>query len=233
MWRFILLFPLLLVSCFESREEVSLNLDGSGSLELEVKLPALAKLEIGDPEPYLKVLREIDAEEDGIQFQTLSFDKIGGQLIFFLKADFEEVWELKELQKRHAHRFLELSGADPAKLGGAAGRTEVKMRGLGVDYERTIPLSGMLPTAVRAMPGLVGSAKSTFTINLPIAVKESNADKISKNGKSLTWNFLIRDHVQEPLVMKFRTTPPWWAWLLLGIFLFLLWKLARRVLWKK
>jgi len=89
----------------------------------------------------------------------------------------------------------------------------------------------MIPEKVKAWPILLGGSSAKFTIHLPSEVNNSNAHEISEDKKTLTWKFLFRDHLEEPMVMKAKVSLPipWWAWLAVGILIILIFKLIRKI----
>jgi len=101
---FLFLLILMLPSCVEIEEEMWINSDGSGRLMIHQELPGLAAGEIGDPQVYVSVLREIDELEDEIEITELFFEERGTELIFHLDATFESVMELERTRLRWKRR---------------------------------------------------------------------------------------------------------------------------------
>ncbi len=224
----------LLSSCVESEEEIWIHANGSGKLKISQEMPALALSEVGDPQAYVDVIHEIDALEDSVSIQHLTYEMEGSKLVFRLEASFENILKLEEIGTRHTTRFLTATGADPEKMATASGETTVKLDGLQPSFQRVIDIGSLIPAPVKKMPILLGNASSSFTMHFPSKVKETNAHQISNGGKTIHWNFLLKNHLEEPMVMNATSSLPipWWAWALLLMMIVVI-IFASRWLWKR
>lgn len=231
----LLLLPLLfLCSCIEGEEEIWINPDASGRIRAEYSFPKIALSKIGDPQAQIALLKSFDAQEDLISFQTIDLSTKGSRAIFLLDGTFTDARDLVEVGKRAQEFFPKDSYVDPNQLDGALGKVTFKLEKLHPHFRRTIPIGNVFPNVIRNFPGMLGESKFRYIMNLPAPALENNADHISEDRLSLTWDFLLKDHLQDPMLIEFRSRPPipWWAWLSAGAFLlavlFLIWRRIKR-----
>jgi len=227
---FLLFVSLFLNSCVEGEEEVWINSDGSGRFVAHYQVPVIALKELGDPEVFVEALRKIDEREESIEIMDLYFVKQRGDAIFHLEANFSDVTDLLELAERNANLLIEDAGADPEQIEKIAGSTAFQVDGLTPTFNRSVSLEGLIP---KSFKGMLGRSNFKYTMHLPVKVKETNADEISNDGHTVSWTFLLRDHLEAPMEMGFTTELPipWWLWLVLAILMFTLaWIIWRKLL---
>lgn len=232
----ILLSPLLLLaslflnSCVEGEEEVWINGDGSGRFVAHYEFPIIALKDLGDPDVFVEMLHKIDKREDSIEIMDLYFVKKKKKAIFHLEASFEDAGALLELAARNQDLLIEDTGADPQQVEQMAGSTVFQLNGLTPTFNRTVILEGLIDQSFK---GFLGRSNFKYTMHLPVKVKESNAHKISNDGRTVSWTFLLKDHLDTPMEMGFTTALPipWWTWFILTILVFgIAWLIWRKLL---
>jgi len=211
-----IILSFLLSACVELEEELWIHADGSGRLQVHQTLPTIAKARIGNTSKYLRLIHEIDQEEDGIDIQELRFGLENNELTFHLEADFKNVLKLQEIFTRHQPKIQEASGINDAQMEAISGEIITKLDGLSPSYKRTINLGDAIPAMVKNRPILLGQSYCKYIIHLPAKVQTTNAHEVSDDQKTLTWNFLMKDYLQEPMFMEFTSDlpTPWWVPLL-------------------
>ncbi len=230
---FILVIGMILSSCVEGEEEVWINADASGRFRAHYEIPKIALSQMAAPDDVIRALRKVDELEDGIEITTLSFEKRGSKAIFHLEANFDDARELLEMSERNEELFVEETATDPKQIDAIAGDIEFAIKGLTPTFNRSISLNGLFPSMVSNRPKMLGSSNFKYTIHLPAKVKESNAHSISNDGRTVSWTFLLKEHFEVPMQMSFTSElpVPWWGWLALSLFVFVLaWLLWRKLL---
>lgn len=236
--RILTLLALLffLSSCIDGEEEITVNPDASGTFVARYEFPSAVAARMGPPARYRRELQRIDEEEDAIEITHMEIGFVRGKLIFHLDVTFHDVTELLEVAERQQEKFVTATGVEASEFDTLLGGIDFALDGTQIDFTRAMALGPMLPTTVRINPRFLMDSQFRFKINLPIGVESSNAHEISADGKSMAWSFMLRDYIDQPIQMEFRTKPlvPWWAWIVLPLtliaILFLIWKVVRRVL---
>ena len=223
-----LFIALLLNSCVEGEEEVWIEPDGSGRLVARYSVPPIALRDLGNPDDFVAMLHKIDAREESIEISELSFVTKDGKAVLKLEASFTDARELLDLAARNADIIMGDEGAPPEQVEQMAGSVNFKMDGFTPTFNRSVGLEGLIPKSVK---GLLGRSNFKYTMHLPAKVKETNAHEISNEGRTLSWTFLLKDHLDSPMEMAFTTALPipWWAWLALAIFVFII----AGLIWRK
>jgi hypothetical protein len=231
---FLLVLPVFfLSSCVEGEEEVWINADASGRMVVHYELPSVAKSQLAIPEDVLRTLKLIDEREQGIEIQSLTFDT-SNKVIFHLEATFDNALDLLELAERSEETLVENGIASQSQIAAISGNVAFKIDGLTPSFRRSVSIDGLFPAMVKYRPGMLGPSNFKYTIHLPAKVKETNADTISADGRTLSWTFLLKDHFEQPMemILSAGLPIPWWAWLALAIIAFglawLIWKLVIR-----
>ena len=221
----LLLLPLFFTtSCIEGEEEIWINLDKSGHLAARYEFPSIAMGQLGDPEKITRALEKVAAREEGLTITRCSHETKNNKVIFRLEAEFDDILELLEIASRNAEAFVRESETDPDKIGAVAGDINFRFQGLRGAFDRVIAPSEIFPEVVAKRPGMLGSSTFQYTLHLPVRVKTTNAHSISPDGKTVTWEFLLRNYFEKPMAMSLVTEVPfpWWAWVLAGMVTLLL-----------
>ena len=238
-WFRILLFlpTLLLQSCLiEGEEEIWIEADGAGKIRIQYTIPNQMVKNMGNPDAYLRAIRDIDGREDGARITELSFEKVGKQSLFggssrfILETEFDDIQQFFELVKRNKDGFVSETGANADKLETILGDIDLEMNFSRLRAERTVSLEELLPEAVHKFPDALGQSNFSYIYHLPLPIEETNAHHISEDRKTVKWKFLLKDHVTRPLILRLETnTPlPWWFIAIITILaLIVIWVLHR------
>ena len=218
--RLLLLLPtLFLQSCLiEGEEEIWIDADGAGKVRIQYTLPTRMVKTMGDPQAYIRAIREIDEKEDGAKVTALSFEEIGkqsllgGQSRFIMEAEFDDVLKFFEIAERNEQDFVAETGADSDDLENIAGDIDLEMNLLTPRVKRTISLDHLLPPTARKFPNALGKSSFSYTYHIPFPIEKTNAHYVSEDKKTVRWKFLLKEHVDKPLVMELETSIPlpWW-----------------------
>lgn len=199
------------------------------------ELPSAVAARMGPPGVYRRELARIDEEEDGIQINDLQFGFVKGKLVIHLEIEFDNALDLFEISERQGEQFAGETGMPPSELETFLGGIDVKLDGAAVNYQREMNLGPFFPGIVRDNPGMLDDSAFRYVIHLPVASESSNAHLISNEGRTLEWNFLLRDYVSKPIQMSFvsKSLVPWWVWvvsiILLLVIVFFIWQIFKRV----
>jgi len=234
-FRLLHFLPILLLSaCIEGEEEIWIKGDGSGKLIAHYSLPSLALRQLGDPNDYVRAIKLIDDQEDGIAVQVITFKVKSGKAVLHLEATFENALDLLEIAERNESVFLEEAAADPEQMDAITGKIDLGIEGLSPTFKRAVSLGPILPALLQRSPAMLGASTFKYTIHLPADVTETNAHEISSDKRTVTWNFLLKEYTHDPMVMSLKTKLPipWWVMAILAAIVFLIagliWKRGRR-----
>lgn len=231
-WFRILLFlpTLLLQSCLiEGEEEIWIKADRAGKIRIQYTIPTQMVKTMGNPDSYIRAIRDIDEREDGAKITELSFEKVGKQSLFggssrfILETEFDDIQQFFELVERNEEGFVSETGADTAKLETIVGDIDLEMKFLKLRAERTVSLEKLLPKTVHKFPNALGQSSFSYRYHLPFPIEETNAHHISEDRKTVKWKFLLKDHVTKPLIMKLEANTPlsWWVIAIITILAFI------------
>lgn len=233
--RLFQILPILLLhSCIEGEEEIWIKGDGSGRLIARYSLPSLALQQLGDPNDYVRAIKIIDELEDGIEVQKITFESKSGKAVLHLEATFENALDLLKIAERNESVFIEEAEADPAQLDAISGKIELGIDGLSPTFKRAVSLGPVFPSMVQRSPAMLGKSTFTYTIHLPADAKETNAHQVSEDKRTVKWAFLLKEYVNQPMVMAVKTALPVPRWVLVMfaaiIFMiaWIIWKRLRR-----
>lgn len=225
---------LLLSSCIDGDEEIWLERDGSGRLEATYRMPPQIMQQFGGAPVLQKKLEDAFAKEPGITVAHIGHRVESGRVIFDLDAAFDDVRTLAAFPKKHLRNpeTPDQAGSDEALFGSMS----LELSGLTMSFNRTIDLAPVLPEKVRSNPAFLGESAFRYMVHLPAAATTHNASQTTDRGRTLKWQFLLREHTNRPmqLTMKAPLPIPWWIWLagglLIALTVFLLVLAVRRVL---
>jgi hypothetical protein len=207
---------LLLGACFDIREEVWIHRDGSGRAELKYTIPESALLLGGGIAGLEQKVRELVATEPKVRLDDVKVSTAGGEARIAVKLSTDSMLSLLELQESEA--FQEL----PDAAGNIAGTVVVKLRGLDIDFTRTVKVREALGLASLAIGAEDRRDRSLeYIVHLPKAPKESNATRTENGGKTLVWKATLGEALKRPLVTRFRAALPipWYAHAAAGLLL--------------
>ena len=230
-----MILPLVILhSCIEGEEEIWIDGDGSGKLRAHYRIPSIALKQLGEPEDFIRAIKLVDEAEEGIEVQNVTFEIIKGKGVFHLEATFENALDLLEISDRNRSVFVEEAEADPEQLDALTGDINMGIEGIHVNFTRAVSLGPVFPSMVQRSPTMLGPSAFSYTIHFPAEVIETNAPNISEDRRTVSWEFLLKNYVDQPMLMTAKTKLPipWWAWAVLAALLLmfagLIWKLIHR-----
>ncbi len=219
---FTLLAILTLSSCIEGDEELWLNRDGSGRIEATYRMPPTLMNRFGGATSLQERLIAAIEKEPGIRIEHISHHIEGAQVVFELRADFDDAISFIELPSKH---FRDPETPDkPATLESFFGEMDLKLTGLSLEFHRNIDLSPILPLSVQENGALLGDSAFNYTLHLPTKPSTHNATSVSDEGTTLHWSFPLKDHVKTPMHLHATLflPLPWWLWTALALLILLL-----------
>lgn len=195
---------LLLSACFDIREELWIHRDGSGRAELAYTIPASALRIGGGSAGMEEKIRELVASQPELRLDSLRVSAHGeeeAKIEVALSTD--SMLALLDLRKSEA--FGEL----PAAAGEIVGSIDVRLRGLDLDFTRSIRVREALGLAALAIRGEDRRGRRLeYRVHLPAPARESNATRTADGGKTLVWSASLGEALAKPLVTHFRTRLP-------------------------
>lgn len=229
----------VLTSCVEGEEEIWINADASGRATARYEFPTKALEELGDPADLLRAIERIDENEEGLEFQTCSFEKVGFNTALTIEATFENALDLLTIAERNQTVITEETSANPETLDGVAGKIDFQFEGINPTYDRAVSISSLFPADLAplkefALRAALRRAAFKYTLHVPSEILETNATQVSDDRKTATWIFPLKEHFEAPIQMSLKMRPPipWWAWLILALLIagigWPIWRLIRR-----
>jgi hypothetical protein len=207
---------LALSACFDIREEVWIHRDGSGRAELNYTIPESALLLGGGAAGLEAKVRELVATQPKIRLDAVEVATDNDEASIVVKLSTDSMLSLLELQESEAFQQL------PDAAANIAGNIVVQLKGLDVDFTRTVKVREALGLAVLAIGGEDRAKRHLeYTIHLPKAAKESNATSTADGGKTLVWKATLGEALRKPVVTRFRAAMPipWFVHLAAGLLL--------------
>ncbi len=215
--RFLAAFAFLaLGACFDIREEVWIHRDGSGHAKLNYTIPQSALLLAGGQDGLQARIRELVASKPEIRLDAVDVTTGNDEAMIEVKLSTDSMLSLVDLQESDAFQKL------PNAASNIAGTVVVKLRGLDIDFTRTVKVREALGFAVMTIGGQDRANRSLeYIIHLPKAAKESNATSVENGGKTLMWKSTLGEALSKPVVTRFRAglPIPWYAHVAAGLLL--------------
>lgn len=207
---------LLLSSCFDIREEVWVHADGSGRAVLNYTLPESALLLAGGTSGIEARIRTLVATQPEIRLDAVEVSTGNDEAKIVVKLSTDSMLSLIDLQESEAFQQM------PDAASNIAGTVVLKLKGLDIDFTRTVKVREALGLASLAIGGEERAKRSLeYIIHLPKAAKESNATTVADGGKTLVWKATLGEALKKPVVTRFRAAMPipWFAHLAAGLLL--------------
>lgn len=201
---------LFLAACFDIREEVWIERNGSGRAELNYTLPESALLLTGGAAGLEKKVRELVAGQPPLTLDGVTVTVMDGQATVNVRLSTESMLSLLDLQKTEDFQSLPEASAE------IAGHFDVRLRGLDIDFTRTVRVREALGLASLAIGTEDREARRlSYTVHLPKAAKEHNATTVTDGGKTLIWEATLGEALKQPVITRFRATMPVprWVWI--------------------
>lgn len=220
---------LLFNSCFDVREEIWIESDGSGRAELNYVIPSSA-LGLAGGEQGLReeTQRVIDSFPD-LQLDEFKVTPSGNDSIITLKASTSSILSLLDAKDNEVLKSMSETTS------GFAGSFDVKLDGLVVDFDRKIDLQKALGFASLAISNAQRQRRQLhYIIHLPNKAGTHNATQTADGGRTLIWKHSLSEALSSTVSTSFRVKIPipWWifagAALLAALFVWVLIKTYRR-----
>lgn len=204
-----LVFTLALCSCFELREEIRVEPDGSGHLTFNYDVPRETILVAGGEEGIREQINELLAEEPKVRLDTLEITAKGSRANIHIGIAADSMLALKNLRETEAFKNL------PASSRNLAGTFDVELEGTDVRVERRIEIARALGLAALGIGREDREQRQlTYIIHLPKAAEEHNADRVEDDGRTLIWERSLGAALQGPIVTRYSAPLPLPAWLI-------------------
>ncbi|WP_193213257.1 hypothetical protein [Luteolibacter marinus] len=194
---------LALCSCFDVREEIWIARNGSGRAELTYHVPSSALRLAGGSAGLEDRIRALIASEPKLRTDQVEVTEIGEDASIVVRISTDSMLSLLDLKDNEEFQSL------PKSAGGIAGEINFKLRGLDVDFTRSVDVGGALGLASLAVG--VEDRKNrhlTYIIHLPKAPRETNATSVRDGGKTLVWEATLGEALRRPIVTHFRAAMP-------------------------
>jgi hypothetical protein len=193
-------------SCIDGREEVWVNADGSGHTEVSYSVPAAAARLHGGASGVRRMIEGFLKDAPGITTSSCEVATAGDQLEIRVRTTFDSALELQEIPMSDA-----MSGL-PSSAAGLVGNVRVMMKGLSIDFARTIKAGEVLPGAGFIPVSQFKDRQLTYIFHLPKAATESNATRTENSGRTLIWEFPLAQAIQAPVSTRFTAPIPLPTW---------------------
>ena len=200
---------LLLSSCFDIREEIWINPNGSGRAEMEYVVPTGALGLIGGESGLRERVQELIDSEPDLHLEALTLTSSAGNTTITLKAFTDSMVSLIGMQENEIIKSL------PESARGIGGEFNVKLEGLAVSFDRQIDLQKALGLASLAISGNQRHQRNlNYTIHLPNKPTTHNATRTTDNGRTLIWEYTLGEALSKPINHHFlvKIPIPWWAY---------------------
>jgi hypothetical protein len=192
----------LLVSCIDGCEEYWIGENGGGRAEIEYSVPAsMAKLEGGD-EAICEMLEDFFKGTSAIRQAKCEVITKDGRTRVSVRFSFDSGMELAEASGGAR------SGQLPSAVGHLIGEVGACIRGRTLEFMRTAKPDKAIPGAGLMPKGQLDSHKLVFIVHLPVPAKESNATRVTDEGRTLCWETSLADTMNHPLAMRFKMDLP-------------------------
>jgi len=225
---------LLVAGCIDGDEKIWLKRDGSGRLEAVYRMPPMVMQNLGGAGALRERLARAAAGDPHVDLTRIAHRSEGGRVTFEIAGTFDDLRNLVSFPRR---RLRDPARPDlPVKTEALFGQSSLTIKQLSLTLRRSIDLAPILPEALRANPALLGDSSLRYTVHLPVPVGRTNAPVTGADGRRLEWQFLLRDHLDEPMRLHAQASLPlpWWVWLtgglLASVFLLLIALAARRLI---
>ena len=199
----ILAASLLLSACFDIHEEVWIEQDGSGRAELRYTVPESALRLNGGAAGTEKKIRDLITAQPSLILDGISIDVKEKNATVTVRVSTESMLSLRKLKKSEGFKSLSESTAD------IVGHFDVGLRGLDVDFARTVQVKEALGLASFAISSDERkNRRLTYIVHLPKAAKENNATLVTDGGRTLTWDYPLGEAMKQPIITSFRAAIP-------------------------
>lgn len=198
-FRFLTASALLsLASCFDLREEVWIERDGSGRAELTCVVPAQALALQGGETALRRRIEEALATSGTVRDSSLTVTRQGKDAVVRVEARFDSVKGRSMVGMESAPFFVRHM----------AGDIRVGVRGRTIDFSRVVSAGKAVPGA-RFLPAAQTRGRSLeYRVHLPVTATTSNATRTEDGGKTLIWHYPLEQALREPVALSFTAKAP-------------------------
>lgn len=212
----ILILALLpwLVACFEHREEVWIESDGSGRIAVDSSFPSGVLASLGGADGLRSGVTEWFDQVEGLKLDGLEIERKNGQVQLSLRASADSMLDLRESTQSESDAMELL----PPGAKHFMGDVEVKLDGLSVDMRRQLNLKNGFGLAALGVSRRDRETKHvTFIMHLPVEATEHNATRTEDGGRTLIWDHTLGQALAAPIELHFKTPLPIpWGWVAAG-----------------
>lgn len=204
---FAILACLFLAGCFDVREEIWIERDGSGRAAFEYVIPRSALAIVGGEAGLEAEIRKLFDSEPDLRLDGLSITGSGREATIALEASTDSMLSLTDLPDNELIKDL------PDATKGFAGSFDVRLDGLAIEFQRKIDLKQALGLATVAIGGdQRRERRLSYIIHLPTAAKTHDATRAENGGKTLVWDYSLGEALLKPVNTSFRADIPipWW-----------------------
>jgi hypothetical protein len=201
----------LLASCIDGREEIWVNADGSGRSEVSYSVPAAAARLHGGEAGVRRLIEGFLKDAPGITTSSCEVAPAGDQLEIRVRTTFDSALGLKDISTSQA------MGALPSSAAGLVGDFQVVVKGLSIDFARTITAGDVLPGAGFLPVSQFKDRQLTYLFHLPKAATSSNATRTENSGRTLIWEIPLAQAIQAPVTTRFTAPIPLPTWAVFAI----------------
>lgn len=207
----VLTLACLLASCIDGREEYWLEADGSGRAEAEYAIPAAVATLHGGENGIRKLLEEFLESTPEIRDSSLQVSTEGTRLNVKVSVAYDSALDLRKVAAGSAIHEL------PDSASHLAGTVFAEIRGRTLEFQRSISVGKAIPGSTLLPDSQWEGHKLTYIMHLPAAATESNATRTEDSGKTLVWEFPLKQSVKKPVETRFKMPIPipwkWVAWI--------------------
>jgi len=225
----------LLSSCIEGEEDIEIRKDGSAHLKMRYQVPGMI-FSAKDGRELVEILDKELGNKEHLTLVTNRVDLERGQRIILIEIETDPEIELDGLFEEETSGNDEDSKSNKM-LHALIGDLEAKVDGLSVGVIRDVDLQPLLDEYVgKNSASMLGDSQFSYTVHLPKAVLDSNADEILDDGKTLKWHYKLSETKKRPIEMCLVAPIPlpWWVFavggaLILVVFGGVFWVLKKRL----
>jgi hypothetical protein len=192
----------LLTSCIDGREEIWLEANGSGRADVTYSLPAAAARLQGGESGIQSMIEEFLKNTPAISASSCAVTTEGDRLKIRVQTSFASALDLKDISAGKAIKKL------PSAANGLTGEIQAKVRGLSVEFARTMRLGDALPGSQFIPASQLAGRNLTYIIHLPKAATDSNATRTEDSGRTLIWDFPLSQALQGPITTRLTAPIP-------------------------
>ncbi len=209
-----LLLPLLLSACFDLREEVRVEPDGSGRLTFDYTVPREAIMVAGGEVGIREKIDALLVEEPKVRLETLEITDKDDRANIHIEIAADSMLALGNLKETEA--FQEL----PATSRNLAGTFDVRIDGTSVRVDRRIEVARALGFAALAIGAEDREQRQLeYIIHLPKAAAEHNADTVENGGRTLIWKRSLGAALDGPVLIHYAAPIPLPVWFIPAVIL--------------